>query len=196
MSRSTNKLNPFLAAFTQYQEAQQVLYDRVAFTADVIENTTRKLTVPVPVQFRWAVKGPIQFVDFRIMRQTKYGYAEDQSKAVVKGEIPITEETTLFFTVKHLASKPHQVSLPVKYLTKDSVAIAQWVRSTARSEAPKEREDHLIFLKESLEEAQKKFEQAELSFKSASDKPELKTPTDRKLRAQRRQARREASAAA
>lgn len=190
MSRSTNKLNSFSAAFIQHQEAQQVLYDRVAFAAEVIGNTTRKLTVPVPVQFRWAVKG-IQFIDFRVMEQTDYHYAVDKSEAVSKGEIPITEETTLFFTVKHFASKPQQISLPVKYLTNDPVAIAQWVRTTAREEAPKERENYLTALKKNLDEAQKKLDQAQFSFQFASDKPALKVPTDRALRAERRQKRKE-----
>lgn len=191
MSRSTNQLNSFSAAFIQYQQAQQEVHDRVMFAAETIRNTTRKLTVPIPTQFRWAVKD-IQLVDFRVMKQTEYGYALDQSAEVCKGEVPITEETMVFFTVKHFASKPHQVSLPVKYLTKDPVAIAQWVRSTARAEAPKERENYIAAMKNHLDEAQKKLDSAQFSFQHASNKPDVKARTDRKLRADRRQARKEA----
>lgn len=161
----TKKQDSFLEETKQYYTAKTALEQRLNVAAEIIRNTSRKLTVPVPEELHWGYG--YTFTEYRVINTAVSKYRNEVEEQLML-------EDSLQFTVN---SKKYAV--PLQLLTNDPVSVAQYVRKLTRETFEKNKKLSLSEVKKEISTLQKQQEVAQLKYETLRNRT-LKEPSLKK----------------
>lgn len=169
----SNKTFNFHSATLTQAAFQQDLAQRVQFSADVIRNTLRKLTIPQPFWYDWSWVYSQHFFGFSLVR-FKEDYRDKPTYQDVTEDIlqtgVVTDDVHLSFLTQPQYSIIHTPGavrfsrhvVPLKYFLNDPVTVSQSIRLLARDFEPHRRKAEVLAKQQELRELQQK-QQEELT---------------------------------
>jgi len=200
MSMTTRNFTTLADSINSVINAEAELSNRILFAAEVIRNTTRKLTVSYDPQFAWT-RGygkASQFTNFKFNVAEKKTEGTFDLRDMYEDKELIYETKISFQGILRNGQVTEPISLPVGLLMNDPIAVAQYVRKTSQSTAEKQYQEQLVSarknvretadkLKKTQDELLKAQQEAEKALQDLEKKTLVKPPTDKVARRARRQ---------